>query len=1082
MILKKTIWTIAGAMVAVTATAQSELPYYRDINVVSVNKEAPRAAFNIYPDRVKALEGNFIANANYLPLNGTWKFYYTDSESTLPAGITDKGVDTSAWSDITVPGNWEVQGFGTPIYTNTFYDFQPRNPQPPELPSNVPAGVYKRTFTLPENWKDDDVYLYIGGAKSGVYVYVNGKEVGYNEDSKNPAEYLLNKYLVPGENEITVKMTRWSTGSYLECQDFWRLSGFERDVYLYATPKVTLKDFMVLSTLDSTYKNGIFDLETIIGNSSEHSQSVIVKFELLDKAGKSVLSQARTVTVPAAGTASVDFDKTELADVLTWSSEAPHLYKLLISLSDDKGHETEVVPFNVGFRSIEIKPTGTVAEATGKPYMALYINGQPLKIKGVNVHEHNPYTGHYVDEALIRKDFELMRRNNVNAVRLCHYPQSERFYELADEYGLYVYDEANIESHGMGYNLSKGGTLGNNPAWLKAHLARTENMFKRNKNYPSLTFWSLGNEGGNGYNFYQTYLWMKDADSLMHRPVNYERAEYEWNTDMIVPQYPGAKWFAEKGEKGTDRPVMPSEYAHMMGNSGGNFDLIWQEIYKYPNLTGGFIWDWVDQGIAAKDEEGRLYWTYGGDYGKDSPSDGNFLINGLVGPDRTPHPHLQEVSYMHQNIAIVPENLAEGKFKVTNRFYFSDLSAYRLDYDITAGKKVLSKGTMQLDIEPQQSKVISVKLPAASTLAKEETFINFRLVSLKEDRGIPAGYVVAYEQIALSDIKKPVLPSTKGPKLVVAENGNELTASSSQVKFTFDKSTGVVTAYTVKGRDYIHNGFGLQPNFWRGETDNDYGNGAPARQQIWKQASSDFKVKEADMTMQGEDAVLKVVYQLPTGNTYNVEYTVYPSGAVHVSTQYMPLAADSKVGEIPRVGLRLRLPASMDKVEYYGRGPVENYTDRRSGAKIGVYNTTAEEMYHAYVRPQENGHHTDTRRLTIADKSGHGLTFVADSVFEFNALRNSVEDFDTEENVNRLYQWGNLSEKEIAERDDAKAKMVLRRQTHINDITPRDFVEVNIDAAHQGVGGYDSWGAWPEEKDILRPWKVYGTSFTILPK
>lgn len=1082
MQIRNTIFLFCAAGSILSLPAQETLPYYRDINVISVNKEPARAAFKVYPTTAEALQGNFMKMPNYMDLNGVWKFYYTDSESTLPANITDKGLDTSSWSDITVPGNWEVQGFGAPVYTNTFYDFQPRDPQPPVLPENVPAGVYRRTFDLPAGWENDNVYLYIGGAKSGVYVYVNGKEVGYNEDSKSPAEYLLNDYLVPGKNEIAVKMTKWSTGSYLECQDFWRLSGFERDVYLYATPKVSLKDFAVVSSLDDSYRNGIFALETKIGNTGSKPQEVTVGYTLLDKTGNTVLSQKKNVSVGSDATVSVNFDRKIVPDVTTWTSESPGLYKLVISLDDKSGKEFEAVPFNVGFRRIEIKPTGTKAETTGTPYVALYVNGQPLKIKGVNVHEHNPYTGHYVTEDLIRQDFELMRRNNINAVRLCHYPQSDRFYELADEYGMYVYDEANIESHGMGYNLSKGGTLGNNPDWLDAHKERTVNMYERNKNYPSLTFWSLGNEGGNGYNFYETYLWLKAADTLMYRPVNYERAEYEWNTDMIVPQYPGAKWFAEKGRKGTDRPVMPSEYAHMMGNSGGNFDLIWNEIYRYPNLAGGFIWDWVDQGLAAKDENGTLYWTYGGDYGKDAPSDGNFLINGLVGPDRTEHPHLKEVSYMHQNIAVEPVDIARGVFKVTNRFYFSTLENYRLDYQVVAGKKVLTKGSMSLDIAPQESKEIVLKLPSSSVLDKEETFINFQLRSLKEDRGIPAGYTVAYEQIALSPMKPAAAPSLKGPRLSAEADGDIFAARSSAVDFVFDKSKGVVTSYKVKGRQYIHDGFGLQPNFWRGETDNDYGNGAPKRQMVWKEATADLKVGEATVKMDGDAVLMTVVYDLPTGNSCTVDYRIYPSGVVHVTMDYNPLAEDSKVGEIPRVGIRWRMPASMDRVEYYGRGPVENYTDRRSGAKIGVYNTTAGDMYHAYVRPQENGHRTDTRRLSLMDKSGHGLTVLADSVFEFNALRNSVEDFDSEEARNHPYQWSNLSAAEIKDRNDDEAYMVLRRQHHINDIVPRDFVEVNIDAAHQGVGGYDSWGAWPEEKDILRPWKKYSTGFTIVPR
>ncbi|MDE7443343.1 MAG: beta-galactosidase, partial [Muribaculaceae bacterium] len=478
----------------------SSLPYWQDVQVVSVNKEAPRTSFMTYDDRADALTGKFENSPYYKSLNGTWKFLYSDSYRTLPAGVTDAGVDVSSWSDIKVPGNWEMQGFGTALYTNLPYEFTPTNPQPPHLPDDIPAGVYHRTFTIPENWDGRNIYLQIGGAKSGVYVYINGKEVGYNEDSKNPADYLINPYLKPGENELTLKIMRWSTGSFLECQDFWRISGIERDVFLYSQPKLAIKDFEVISTLDNDYCNGLFELRVMLNGDA----NATVEYELLDASGKTVASASDTVKC-----ADKCSFKAELPDVAQWSSEHPNLYKLLITLKQD-GKVSEIVPFNVGFRRIEIKNIDQLA-ANGKPYSVLFINGQPLKIKGVNTHEHNAETGHYVTEELIRKDFELMRSNNINAVRLCHYPQSRRFYELADEYGMYVYDEANIESHAMGYDLSKGHTLGNNPEWLKPHMERTINMYERNKNYPSVTFWSLGNEAGNGYNFYQTYNWVKEA-------------------------------------------------------------------------------------------------------------------------------------------------------------------------------------------------------------------------------------------------------------------------------------------------------------------------------------------------------------------------------------------------------------------------------------------------------------------------------------------------------------------------------------------------------------------------------------------
>ena len=584
----------------------TKLPYWKDIQTVAVNKEYPRTAFMTYDNRDQALTGEYENSPYYKLLNGTWNFYYADTYKDLPANIEQPDANI-AWKEIKVPGNWEVQGYGVAIYTNHGYEFKPRNPQPPQLPEANPVGVYQRDIEIPADWDGRDIFLRLEGAKSGVYVYVNGQEVGYSEDSKNPAEFLINNYLKPGKNSLVIKIFRWSTGSYLECQDFWRMSGIERDVFLFSQPKTHIKDFNVMSTLDDTYKNGIFKLDVDVTNHTAGNKEVTVAYELLDAAKKVVAEGNTPCPVTADGQKSISFEAT-LSNVKTWTSEHPNLYRLLISLKD--GEKTsEIIPYTVGFRRFEIKPTDQITE-NGKPYICLFINGQPIKLKGVNIHEHNPETGHYFPEELMRKDFTLMKQNNINSVRLCHYPQDRKFYELCDEYGIYVYDEANIESHGMYYNLSRGGTLGNHPEWLQPHMDRTINMYERNKNHPSVAIWSLGNEAGNGYNFYQTYLWLKEREVKgMNRPVNYERALWEWNTDMYVPQYPSAAWLEEIGKKGSDRPIAPSEYSHAMGNSNGNLAAQWRAIYKYPNLQGGYIWDWVDQGILEKDENGRTYWT-----------------------------------------------------------------------------------------------------------------------------------------------------------------------------------------------------------------------------------------------------------------------------------------------------------------------------------------------------------------------------------------------------------------------------------------------------------------------------------------
>ena len=945
---------ISGMAYADGSSPQPVKPYWQDIQVVAVNKEKPRSSFMSYADRETALTSRFEKSPYYSLLNGTWKFFFVDSYKDLPQNITDPSVNTSSWDDITVPGNWEVQGHGVAIYTNHGYEFKPRNPQPPLLPEANPVGVYRRDIEIPASWDNRDIYLHIGGAKSGLYVYLNGKEVGYSEDSKNPAEFLINKYLQPGKNVLTLKIFRWSTGSYLECQDFWRMSGIERDVFLWSQPKANIQDFRVVSTLDDTYTNGIFKLAVDLKNHTQETKNLNVGYELLDAKGNLVTSEANDIWVSPASpqTASFEYD---LKNVAPWSAEHPNLYKLLMTIKEE-GKVIEVVPFNVGFRRFEMKQIDQVAE-DGKPYTVLLFNGQPVKFKGVNIHEHNPETGHYVTEELMRKDFELMKQNNINAVRLCHYPQDRKFYELCDEYGLYVYDEANIESHGMYYSLKKGGTLGNNPEWLIPHMDRTMNMYERNKNYPSVTFWSLGNEAGNGYNFYQTYLYLKDKEiNSMNRPVNYERALWEWNTDMYVPQYPSAEWLEEIGRKGSDRPVAPSEYSHAMGNSSGNLWDQWKAIYKYPNLQGGFIWDWVDQGILEKDKNGREYYTYGGDYGVNAPSDGNFLCNGIVNPDRTPHPAMAEVKYAHQNIGFEAIDLANGLFRVTNRFYFTNLKKYMVHYSVTANNKVVRSGKVSLDIEPQASKEFTVPVGNLKPQAGTEYFVNFNVTTVEKEPLIPIGHEIACDQFRLPIESPKKAFKTSGPKLTVSTNGDNLSASSSKVNFMFNKKTGIVTSYKVDGTEYFSEGFGIQPNFWRAPTDNDYGNGMPKRLQVWKESSKNFNVTDATVTMDGNNAVVNVNYLLPAGNLYIVNYTIYPSGAVNVAARFTSTdmdAAQTEVSEstrtatftpgrdaarkeasklnVPRIGVRFRLPASMNQVEYFGRGPAENYLDRNAG-------------------------------------------------------------------------------------------------------------------------------------------------------
>ena len=1096
----KALISIALVCLVTSTWAQQPLPYWQDIQTVSVNKEPARTAFMTYENRTQALTQDYANSPYFLLLNGIWNFYYVDAYKNLPVGIEQPGANI-AWTDIKVPGNWEVQGHGTAIYTNHGYEWKPRNPQPPQLPEANPVGVYQRDFEIPAHWNGRDIYLSLDGAKSGVYVYVNGKEVGYSEDSKNTAEFKLNKYLKEGKNSLVLKIFRWSTGSYLECQDFWRISGIERDVFLFSQPKNHIRDFQVVSTLDNTYKNGIFKLATAVQTESLQND-LSLTYELLDAQGNTV----------AKGTQKNDkinqIFEAEIPNVKTWTSEHPNLYQLLITLKEGN-KVTEVIPYKVGFRRFEIKEIEEKAE-NGKPYVCFFVNGQPIKLKGVNIHEHNPETGHYVTEELMRKDFELMKQHNINTVRLCHYPQSNKFYELCNELGLYVYDEANIESHGMYYNLRKGGTLGNNPEWLKPHMYRTINMYERNKNHPSIAIWSLGNEAGNGYNFYQTYLYLKEKETGalgMNRPVNYERALWEWNTDMYVPQYPDAKWLETIGKKGSDRPVVPSEYSHAMGNSNGNISAQWEAIYKYPNLQGGYIWDWVDQGLLQKDENGREYWAYGGDFGVDMPSDGNFLCNGIIAPDRTPHPAMTEVKYAYQNVGFEAIDLASGKFLIKNRFYFTNLRKHQINYAVKANGKVIRKGKTFLDIEPQSSQEFNVNLAGLQAKTGTEYFVNFWVTTTEPEILIPAGHEIASEQFRLPIEPLAIAEHKASGKTNVTTEGDEVKVSSSKMQFVFNKKSGLVTSYKVNGTEYFSEGFGIQPNFWRAPNDNDYGNGQPKREQIWKQSSKNFQVVDVITLSEGNNTILTANYLLTAGNLYIVKYTIYPDGVVHSDITFTStemeegktevseatLMATFSPGQeearraasklvVPRIGVRFRLPADMNQVEYFGRGPGENYVDRQAGSFVDLYRTTADAMYtNNYVRPQENGHRTDTRWVTLSRKNGKGLKIVADQTIGFNALRNSVEDFDSEETINRPRQWNNFTPEEITNRTEEKAKNVLRRMTHVNDITPRNFVEVCIDMKQQGVAGFDSWGDRPLPEHSLPANQEYHWGFTLIP-
>ena len=1000
-----TLTILSAALVsAIYSTAPAGLPAWRDVRVTGINAETHRTEIIFHPTREAALEESFTESANYLSLNGEWDFLYFDSNKQMEAA----GLTPSGWDKIRVPGNWEIQGFGIPIYVNHPYDFCPVDPQPPQIPDEVPAGLYHRTFQIPQDWAQRVVFLNLDGIKSGSYIYINGHEAGYCEDSKSLARFDITPYLKDGDNDLLIKVYRYSAASYLECQDFWRISGIERDVYLSSQAFDTGFDFRVVSTLDDDLATGLFRLDV----KAEFPTSL--QYELLDKDGSTVLDGGFEFEGKASSLVG------KVPEVRKWSAETPELYTLLLNVNG------EYTTFHVGFRRLEIKDI----DDNGRTVKAFLVNGVPVKFKGVNYHEHSAYTGHYVDEQLLIKDLKLMKEANINAIRTCHYPQQRRFYELCDIYGFYVYDEANIESHGMGYNLNR--TLGNNPDWYEKHLDRTLNMYYRTANYPCVTILSLGNEAGNGVNFYNTYSALKELEKDgMNRPVCYERAEFEWNTDMIVPMYPDAAWFRRMGENYFERPCVPCEYTHAMGNSNGSLDLQWKEIYAHKQLQGAFIWDWADQGLAHE----KFVWAYGGDYGENQPSDNNFNCNGIVGPDRAPHPGYFETKHIYQNVSVTGISPEEGIFNVENRYYFTTLGHCTLLWNLERDGKRIRKGSVKLSAAPQQSETVRLRLP--SMRKPGEYRITFQVRTDGSEPLLDKGFIVAMDQVLVKDtsVKKEYRGAMAS--IETSDNGDILMKGRNAL-VVFSAAEGIVKSYQYKGKDLIDSEFGLKPLFWRAPTDNDYGCKAPLNSWAWKEASEKFTV-----SAEAVDGGVRAVYALPGGCMMDVVYTLR-GDVLKVASEFKGSSHD--VTELPRIGFRTRV--SSDAFSYYGFGPVENYCDRSTSAVKGIFETSASKEFVPYVRPQENGHHTGTEWLSIGS-----VSFVGE--FEFNALRQTIEDL-----------GGND---------------ITKTQRHLSDVPFNDFTEVCIDIAHTGIGGYDSWGAHPEKSRTTWSDRDYSGTFAIVP-
>lgn len=1039
------IGLIAGAqsidLAKIDFTADKNV-VWQDQHIWQINKEMPHAHFIPFSSS-EAISDEIFSSSMVKSLNGTWKFNLVSKPADRPKDFFKDDYKAGSWDDIKVPANWEVEGYDYPIYTNVEY---PHERTPPVIQDHYnPVGSYKRTFTIPDSWIGKNVILHFGGVSSAMFVWVNAQQVGYSEDSKTPAEFNITPHLRDGENTLAVQVFRWSDASYLEDQDFWRLSGITRNVYLKAQNPVHIRDFRVSSPLINNYQDGDFKLMLELANSSDEPVPVSVDVKLTQ--ASDIVADLKIKLELSPGRDQAIFGQV-IDQIMPWTAETPNLYELIVELKDGDGNNIEAFRQDVGFRTVEFINN------------QLHINGQYVYLKGVNLHEHHDVTGHVVDEETMIKDIKTMKMHNINAVRTSHYPQPERWYELCNKYGLYLVDEANIESHGMGYGEE---SLAKDTSWMGAHMYRTINMFERDKNQPSIIIWSLGNEAGNGPNFHATYDYLKEIDSS--RPVQYERSGLDYNTDIFCPMYMRIPSMVKYAESNPERPLIQCEYAHAMGNSVGNLQDYWDVIEKYDALQGGFIWDWVDQGLLTKNENGEEFWAYGGDFGpEDVPSDGNFCNNGLVNPDRRVKPHLLEVKKVYQYIGFDAINLAIGKISIENKYAFIPLTGFEFMWEVQEEGEIVQQGSLaKLDLKPGEKKEISLEFDFQKEPGKEY-FLNMYAKTTKGENLVPKGYIIAKEQFELPNagiVANQLAPRTK---LKFENSSDKITVKGTSFSVVFSKEDGSLEQIVVDGKEMLLQE--LIPDFWRAPIDNDFGNDLHKRSGIWRKAGerkSDVKVKVKRQKTHIEisaDMMLNDQEGSPIAN-YSSVYAVYDNGEIKVTNTF--LKTDARLPEIVRMGMNLQMPRKYDQMTWFGRGPHESYWDRKTSAFVGKYAGSVAEQFWAYLRPQENGNKTDVRWVSITNMAGQGLMFIGQPLINATASHVIMEDLESPERTDGRHMEG--------------ARPVRR---HINDVKFRDLTSINIDYKQMGVGGDDSWGAVTHPEYRLTE-DSYQYSFIIRP-
>ena len=998
---------------------------WQDPQVNEVNRAPMHTRYFAYANLQEAQEAVPEHSRNYLSIHGKWKFLWVkDASNRLTLNFWKEDYDDSYWDQMSVPGLWELNGYGDPIYVNTGYAWRGHfNTRPPEVPAeNNHVGTYRKEFEIPAGWDDKDVFLHLGSVTSNVYVWVNEKFVGYSEDSKLEAEFDVSKYITPGKkNLVALQIFRWCDGTYLEDQDFFRLSGIARDSYFYAREKNRINDIKVTPDLDAGYVNGTLNIQI------SRKGHLPVTLELLDADQNVVARQS------ASGTGSDMRASLNVYNVNKWTAETPYLYTLRATCG------SEVIPIKVGFRKVEIVNA------------QLLVNGKPVLIKGVDRHELDPDGGYVVSRERMLQDIRIMKQFNVNAIRTSHYPDDNYLYDLCDEYGLYMVAEANVESHGMGYGER---TLAIRQDYALAHMQRNQRNVQSNFNHPSIICWSMGNEAGHGDNFVKVYNWIKLADPS--RPVQYERALGTDQTDIYCPMYPDYNAVERYAKDPTKlKPYIMCEYAHAMGNSVGGFKEYWDLIREYPKLQGGFIWDFVDQSLRWKDKEGNEFYAYGGDFNDYDASDQNFCDNGLISPDRVPNPHMYEVGLYYQNIWTDLDDMAIGCLGVYNENFFKDLSGYRLCWELLDNGKAVRTGTVEnLEAGPGQRALVPFILDYKSD---GEVLLNVRYELKQNDGLLPAGHVAAKQQFCLNEYTFQPAFNTQDPILspdpvLTVTDDLRLAVTGQDFTVEFSLVNGFMERYCVGGMEMIAEGTALKPNFWRAPVDNDYGANLQRRYAVWKDP---VMILRADsMTRRVEDGVAKVdcVYDVSNFAILTLSYQIDREGCVKVIQRMAPLGGES-ISNMFRFGMRMTMPESFQKVAYYGRGPIENYIDRNDYTQLGIYNQTVEEQSYSYIRPQENGNRTDIRWWNMLDNTGRGLRISSEAGFEMSALHYTQESL-----------------------DEGAAKA----NGHTSTVPKTSTVNVSIDKIQMGLGGVHSWGTLPRPEYQV-PFASYEFVFYLKP-